>query len=281
MSEPKLIFTWLLISAFVIVSIILLGKAWESSIESRFLFIPFFFLMIIGLAYFIYNKSNYDKTNQYRFSKKLLDAREAEKKKIASELHDGLQQDLHSIGYELKRIRNTNFTPTEKIEKINKRIDETIDEIRRISSELYPHQLENLGMKKAITAMANNISDQSEIYFKVTIDDKVDALFNQAASIHIYRIIQELFNNIQKHSNATKASIKMSTDNLYLYIDVEDNGVGLENNYMKVENFRKGLGLSSIQERLKLMSGIFNFKSQLSKGSTIKITIPIKNIYNV
>ncbi|MEO8513453.1 MAG: sensor histidine kinase [Ignavibacteria bacterium] len=280
MSEKKLIFFWITISIFIVISIIILSKAWESPSTDKFLFIPFILLLIIVFGYFLYDKNNFKKSSQYTFSKKILDARETEKKKIASELHDGLQQDLHSIGYEIKQIQNTNFTPKEKLEKISSRIDDTIDELRRISSELYPHQLENLGMKKAVTGMANNLSDHSEIHFKITIDEKVDALFNQEASIHIYRVIQELFNNIMKHSDATKASIKMSTDNLYLYVEVEDNGKGLERNFMKVENFRKGLGISSIQERIKLMNGTFNFKSELSKGTTFKITIPAKNIYN-
>lgn len=281
MSDLKLILFWLTVTFFIVITIVLLDKAWAASDTDKFLFIPFLLLLLAGFGYIIFEKTNSEKTKEYKFSKKLLDAREAEKKKIASELHDGLQQDLHAIGYELKKIQNTNFTPKEKIEILSNRINGTIDEIRRISSELYPHQLENLGMKKAITAMANKLSDQSEIYVKIDIDDKVDALFNQAASIHIYRIIQELFNNILKHSNAEKASIKMNTDNIYLYVDVEDNGVGLENNLKKVDNFRKGLGLSSIQERLKLMGGFLNIKSQVSKGSIFKITIPVKNIYNI
>ncbi len=281
MTDFKLIIFWIIVSIFGIIFIIILGKAWESPSSDKYLFIPFLVLLILGFGYFLYEKRNYEKTNQYKFSKKLLDAREAEKKIIASELHDGLQQDLHSIRYELKKIQNTNFTPKEKIEKLTKRVDDTIDEIRRMSSALYPHQLENLGMKKAIIALANNLSDQSDIYFKKNIDEKVDALFSQEASIHIYRIIQELFNNILKHSNASEASIKITIDNIYLYIDVEDNGVGLENDFMKVEKVRKGLGLSSIQERLKLMSGTFSLKSKINMGSIFKIIVPIRNMYNV
>ncbi len=276
MSENKLIFMWLTSSVLLIFTIIIL----EQISENKFLFISFLLLVSIILAYYFYDRTNAEKINQQYYSKMLLDARETEKKKIASELHDGLQQNLHSIDMEIQKISKTNFTPKEKLNNISDRIIDTIDEIRRIASELYPHQLENLGLRKAIIGMANNISDISGIHFVTNIENDIDDLFNKDVSIQIFRIIQELYNNIIKHSGATKAVTAISKSKLYLHIDVEDNGFGFENNFIKVDDFRKGLGIRSIRERLKVMSGNLKIKSQQGIGTEFKITIPIKNIYN-
>ena len=276
MSENKLIFMWLTSSVLLIFTIIIL----EQISENKFLFISFLLLVSIILAYYFYDRTNAEKINQQYYSKMLLDARETEKKKIASELHDGLQQNLHSIDMEIQKISKTNFTPKEKLNNISDRIIDTIDEIRRIASELYPHQLENLGLRKAIIGMANNISDISGIHFVTNIENDIDDLFNKDVSIQIFRIIQELYNNIIKHSGATKAVTAISKSKLYLHIDVEDNGFGFENNFIKVDDFRKGLGIRSIRERLKVMSGNLKIKSQQGTGTEFKITIPINNIYN-
>ena len=280
MSEGKLAFFWITSLILLLITIILLGDAWDFQSTNRYLFVPFLILLCVIVGYYFFNKKNIEKSFQQEFSKKLLDAREVEKKKIASELHDGLQQDLHSIDFEIKRLYKTTFTPYEKLENLSKRIIEVIDEVRRISSELYPHQLDKLGLTKALTAMANNLSDSSQAYLSVKIDENIDSLFSQEASIHIYRIIQELFNNIVAHSNATKASLKITTNNILLFIDIEDNGKGFENSFKVVDNSRKGLGLQSVQERLKLMNGSMEVISRIGKGSLFKITIPTRNIYN-
>lgn len=276
MSENKLIVLWLSLSILLVITIIMFDK-----VRNEIWFFPFLFLLIFSIGYYFYDKSKNEKLIQLELSKKLLDAREAEKKKIASELHDGLQQVLHSIGFEIKKIQKTNFTPKDKLEKVSERINDTIDEIRKMSSELYPHQLVNLGLKKAVIGMANNLTYLSEVYFTTNISDEIDNLFNLESSLNVYRIIQELFNNIIKHSNATKANINMNTNNIFLFIEVEDNGKGMITNFKKVEFFRKGLGISSIQERLKLMKGKFVVNSQESIGTQFKITIPIRNIYNL
>jgi len=275
MSENKLIFIWITVTVLLIFTIVILSET-----ELTYL-LPFLLLLSIVFGYYFYDRNINETYSRRQNTKMLLDAREAEKKKIASELHDGLQQNLHSISLELQKISKTNFTPKEKLAGLSDRIIETIDEIRRISSEVYPHQLENLGLRKAIMGMANTFSDSSNIYFTVKIEDDVEKDINKSVSIHIFRIIQELFNNIFKHSGAAKASASISLSKLYMHINVEDNGCGFENNIKTVNDFRKGMGISSVRERLKVMNGTLNIKSMPGKGTIFKITIPIRNIYNL
>jgi len=280
MSESKYIFLYLTFSVLLLITIAILGYAWEAPNMNRYIFVPFLILLFVFVGYFLYDKSRSDGTTQQIISKKLYDARETERKKMASELHDGLQQDLHAIGFELKRISKSTFTPKERLEGLTEKINETIDEVRRISYELYPNQLEKLGLKRAIIGMGNDLGDSSDVYFSVKIDDEFEQLLNLEASIQIYRIVQELFNNVVQHSGAKRSDLTMSSDNMFLYIKLTDDGQGFEHNYKKMEVLRKGMGISSIEERLKLMRGKLEIKSQIGKGTEIKIHIPIKNLYN-
>lgn len=280
MSEKKLTFFWITSCILLVITIIILGEAWDAPGVNKLMFIPFLLLLSVSMFYYFFDKSRSEQSVQQQFSKKLLDVREAEKRKIASELHDGLQQDLHAINFEVQKISKTNFTPKEKLHVISNRIISMIDEIRRISAELYPHQLENLGLKKSIIGMTNNLSDLSDVHFTAKIDDEIDSLFKQEISIHIYRIIQELLNNVIIHSYATRAEVKIAVNKVFLYIDVKDNGKGLEYSIKKMDNFRKGLGIRSIRERLKFMKGTLDIKSESNKGTMFKIIIPLNRIYN-
>src|SRR5260221_2393000 len=158
MSENKFIFLWVTFSILFVLAITLIDHFLESG-KDRYIFFLFLILLCIFAGYYFFGKTSSNNSDQQLISKKLYDAREEEKKKMASELHDGLQQDLHAIGFELKRLSKTTFTPKEKIESLAEKVTETIDQIRRISSELYPNQLEKLGLKKAIIGMADNLGD--------------------------------------------------------------------------------------------------------------------------
>ncbi|RPI18193.1 MAG: hypothetical protein EHM58_06630 [Ignavibacteriae bacterium] len=280
MSEDKLSFTFIMVLVFAVITIIILDKAWNSPDGNRYLFIPFLLLLVVLIAMTYAAGQKKSKSKEEEFLKKLLSARETERKKIASELHDGIQQGLHSISFEAQRLARVSPITGYNVDHIADRINETIDDIRRISSELYPHHLEKLGLKKSIQQMANNLTDSTDVYFSTSIIDEIDSLFNEEASINIYRIIQELFNNIIKHSKAAKASIIIHTDKLYFYIIVEDNGRGFEDESNKLVNIRKGLGIISIEERLKILGGRLNISTSKEKGAKFKITLPLISIYN-
>jgi len=159
---------------------------------------------------------------------------------------------------------------------MTERINQTISDIRTISSDLFPHQLEKLGLKKSIEAMANNLTYSTNVFFDTKISNDINDLYSDEVSLNIYRIIQELTNNIVKHSNASKAIIEMYVDGPFTYITVWDDGKGLKINLKKLDSFREGLGISSIHQRLKLIGGSLNVYSEIDKGTKFKINIPVK-----
>ncbi len=158
---------------------------------------------------------------QEEFSRRLINAHESERRRIAAELHD-------SIGQSLAMIKNRVVQSAENIadEKTRQQLDlitaqttQTIGEVREISYNLRPYLLENLGLTKAVKSLLNKIAETGQIKIQIKLDD-VDDLFEPDAEMSIYRIIQENLSNILKHAAATEAQVllKKSERNLTILI---------------------------------------------------------------
>lgn len=210
------------------------------------------------------------------FTKQLINTQEAERKRIAGELHD-------SLGQKLLVIKNKLLSEM-KTQKENARLNElsgltsdTLKEVRSISHNLHPYQLEQLGLTKAIESIIKNVSDSAKIVFRADID-KIDSVFNQQSEINIYRVIQECMNNILKHSSASEVDISIKKSDNILSIHVFDNGKGfISEDHQNIKEGR-GIGLLGISERVKLLNGKFDIDSSFGKGTLIHIDIPYSNL---
>jgi signal transduction histidine kinase/ligand-binding sensor domain-containing protein len=202
------------------------------------------------------------------FSRRLIESQEAERKRIASELHDGLGQNLVVIknraalgikkGDDKERV-------AKEFHNISESATQALDEVREITNNLRPQLLDRLGLTKAIQAMLKKVSDVVEIESEI---DSIDNLFNESEEISIYRIIQESLNNVIKHSNAAKAMVKIKRTERQILLTIEDNGKGFD-----TANIKSGLGLVGLKERAQLLNGEFLMESKLGKGTTIQVAI--------
>ena len=228
--------------------------------------------IVIGVLVFIYKKRTRqlkkEKRIQIEFSKQLIQSQEEERKRIASELHDSLGQDLLVI----KNIALLNKMNDEHFEEISKTAGLAIDEVRRISYNLHPYQLDRLGLTKAIGSMFQNIEGASNIKFDVYIDN-VDNLFDKEKEINIYRIVQECVNNIVKHSASTESTVSVKQIDNQLCINISDNGNGFDYEIMKFES--KGFGLKNLENRVSFMGGKLEFKSDKEFKTQIMINLPV------
>jgi len=208
---------------------------------------------------------------QKEFSRKLIESQETERKRIASALHDSHGQNLLVISNELQRFQSTNSITEKDLDPLLETVKESIDEIRDISYNLHPHQLDRLGLKKAIESMIQRLDQTTEIQFSSQIDE-IDEVFQKELTINIFRIIQEALNNIVKHAGAQIATISIKKNRKKIYISVSDDGKGFD-----LKNTQNGLGLINMEERVKLLGGKFTIKSHTGKGTSIDIILP-KNI---
>ena len=211
-----------------------------------------------------------DKILQVEFSKQLIQSQESERRRIASELHDSLGQDLLVI----KNLALLNKKTNEHSDEISKTAGSAIDEVRRISYNLHPYQLDRLGLTKAIRSMFVNIEGASSIKFDLLIDD-VDNLFDKEKEINIYRIIQECVNNIIKHSKADEAKVMAKKQVEELVIEIADNGKGFNFETAKLKS--NGFGLKNLENRVSFLGGEIKFGTSGEYKTKINITIPIEN----
>lgn len=211
---------------------------------------------------------------QTKFTQQLIASQEAERKRIAKELHDGLGQNLAIISNRAAMGKNKNNEPeivAREFEEISNNALEALDEVQEITSNLHPHYLERLGLTKAIKSMLSKVSDVLEIVSEI---DPVDDLFPKEAEINVYRIVQESVNNIIKHSDASEAEIKVKRAGDEVVITIEDDGRGFDPSNVKAKG--GGLGLVGLKERANMIGGAIFIDSSVGRGTKIQVNLPIK-----
>ncbi len=256
----------------------------EKSLRQRTQFLFFgsamAFLAFIILAYIFYRNYRLIQRNkieqienemQTRIINATIDAKEKERKSIAEILHNSVSALLSSANLHLQATKSQlkENTPKE-ISKAQLIVNEASVKIRDLSHELISSILLKFGLAFAVHDTCQKYSNS-----KITLrsDDKNIRRYNQDFEIKIYNIIEELINNILKHSNATNATIMLvHRDDNMLSVRLSDDGKGFDVNAIKNKD---GLGLSHIKARVKVMQGVFNIKSSKGNGTNIFILVPI------
>ncbi len=199
-----------------------------------------------------------------------IEGQNKERKRIAQDLHDGIGGNLASIKLNLASIIKS--TKDEKLKKVMKHIDDTYNEVRAISHNLLPAKIMNEAFTMSIQNFINEISENKLLDIKfIVFPEKELNLLPDEIKIEIYRIIQELLNNIVKHSKAKSVEIQLIMQDKYVSLMVEDNGIGFDTN-----NHSQGIGLSNIRSRISAMKGKVSIESLFGKWTLVNIELPIK-----
>ena len=211
---------------------------------------------------------------------KIITAQEDERKRLASDLHDGIIQSLIAIWYRLQRLTSDAYrVPAEwghELTNLTDMLGEQIQDIRRILYDLRPIILDNYGLVPAIQSHAGKIQEQNGIKINLSIKGE-DLRFTPQIEITLFRILQEALNNVVKHSGATTVNIKFAANDHQVRMSISDNGTGLKEVKLNLPQSETCLGLVSIQERALLLNGTCTIDSWPGQGTRIKITIPINN----
>jgi signal transduction histidine kinase len=215
-----------------------------------------------------------------KLSSQLMTAQENERKRISRELHDELGQSLTIIKMRLRFIQenlmNDQTVLREECENSMLYINQVIENMRRLSQDLSPSILEDLGLAAALRCVIGNFTKNSTIQIAQDIAD-INDLLPQDSQIILYRILQEALTNISKHSVAVQASVVIRSHADRVSFSVEDNGKGFPIEQNAARNAtQKGLGLKSMSERVRMLGGSLNVWSQEGKGTRINFSIPIK-----
>jgi signal transduction histidine kinase len=207
---------------------------------------------------------------QESFSRQLINSQESERQRIAAELHDSLGQHLLIIKNSALlgiNVLNGHDRGKEQLSDISETASRAIDEVREISYNLRPYQLDDLGLTKAIEYILAKVASSSKIRFSSELD-RIDDVFSPEAEINIYRIVQESLNNIVKHSRAESAKVSIKRDARHIDIIIQDDGRGLD-----TEKTNGGFGLKGISERARILGAKYVIHSAAGQGTTITLSL--------
>lgn len=199
----------------------------------------------------------------------ILEAQENERKRIAEGLHNGLGQLLYAAKLNLDHVHSDDPDDLPTRRKVDELLVEAIDQTRRISHELMPITLSDLGLEAAIRDICCKFNHHS-LDFKCWTFNLNNPL-EKYLQLAIYRIAQELANNIVKHAGATQASITLREEADFIIIQGEDNGKGFNPSQVK----SAGLGLKTIHDRVQLLNGTMEIDSSPDQGTLITIYLPL------
>jgi PAS domain S-box-containing protein len=209
---------------------------------------------------------------------RLIVAQEEERKNIARELHDDLNQQVAALAIGLGKLEqqmpNSDDGMSKTLKKLEHRTQQLSERIRQISHQLHSSTLEHVGLPEALKLFCSEFTDQKEI--SVTLDIRDDMKFIPSdAALCLYRVAQESLRNVAKHSGAKNAEVRLARNHQSLELRIADHGAGFNT---KQRNLR-GLGLISIEERVKLLHGKFEVKSQPGCGTELRVNIPLGNCH--
>jgi signal transduction histidine kinase len=211
---------------------------------------------------------------QQAFSTRLIASQEGERQRIAAELHDSLGQLLLIIKNRVELAARDAAAPhavAEQLAEIGTSAAQALGEVRSIAHNLRPPNFDRLGLTMAIEEMAENIADATTLECVVDLES-VDGLFILDDQILVYRILQESLNNIVKHAGATRVAIEAWREGDVVHLTVRDNGRGFDG----VDRPR-GLGLTSIAERVRMLGGTHTINSSRGRGTELTVQLPVRS----
>ena len=200
---------------------------------------------------------------------------EEEVRRIAHTVHDEAGQLLVAVRLALSDLaRDLRPAIQDRLEEVTGLLNQVEEQLRRVSHELRPTILDDLGLVPALEFLAGGISKRAKI--AICVESSLDNRLSQAVETPVYRIVQEALTNITKHSKAKKVRIQLQRDAGKLCCSIHDDGVGFDVSAVLSRRGQRGLGLVGIQERLNAMGGTLRIQSATGQGTQLLITIPME-----
>ena len=203
---------------------------------------------------------------------------EEERRRIARDLHDGPTQVLTNVSMRLelieRMIENNPTVAQKELFRSNGQIVAAISQIRRLLFDLRPVAVDEIGLVKATMDLAGQFQRDNKLPVEVQAQEEVGKLLSPAKQVSIYRLLQEILNNIKKHADASEVKISFDVAGDDIIICVKDNGKGFDPTHIPAGHY----GIIGMKERADYSGGRLDIESVIGEGSLFKITIPVSNI---
>lgn len=201
---------------------------------------------------------------------------EQEVKRIAHAVHDEAGQLLVAVNLAVAEVARDLHPPLrDRLMEVTVLLNQIEEQLRRLSHELRPTVLDDLGLVPALQFLAEGVSKRANL--PIHIEASLDGRLSPAIETALYRTVQEALTNVTRHSHAKSAKIQLMRDGRVLSCSVQDDGVGFDIPGVLSRKGQEGLGLIGIQERLTAIGGTLRIDSPRGQGTKLLITIPVED----
>ncbi len=202
-------------------------------------------------------------------------SQEIVRRQIGGDLHDEIGTLLSATRMSLTQITKYEDNPAKRISLVNQTeelLNETLNNVRRLSKELMPSTLDEFGLIIALKDFTEKMTEFTEVMVCFS-HGELSEVFDKKVELALYRTAQELVNNALKHAKASVINIQLQVRNNNLVLQVSDNGIGFD--LAEVNKPNRGIGIKNIESRISVIKGKIKFDIEKGKGSSFEITVAL------
>jgi PAS domain S-box-containing protein len=205
-------------------------------------------------------------------SRKLVQAQEQERARIARELHDDINQRLAMLGIELERLQDNPSEVQSQVQELRKQTIEISNDVQALSHDLHSSQLEYLGAIGGMKSWCKEFGERQGMQIDCRQD--VRSTLPQEIGLCLFRVLQEALHNAAKHSGVKRMEVQIHEESGQIHLTISDLGKGFD---VEAAKKGRGLGLTSMQERVRLVNGITEIQAKPMGGTTIHVRVPLRS----
>jgi PAS domain S-box-containing protein len=234
-------------------------------------------LYIIGVIFDVTERKQAEQ-ERLELSGRLINAQEQERSHLARELHDDFGQRLSLVASEMSRVaemmKGTDSVVSEQVEHVCTFLSDVISDLHLLSHRLHSSKLESMGLVESVRSTCEEFSRQCGTRVQFAHKDIPKSISSETA-LCLFRIVQEGLHNVGKHSQASRAAVRLTRTPEGISLTMSDNGVGfdLAGNYVS-----RGIGIQSMKERTRMLGGTLEVLSRPQHGTQIAVTLPLKSL---
>jgi signal transduction histidine kinase len=205
-------------------------------------------------------------------ARKLVEAQEQERARIGRELHDDINQRLAMLAVELEQLQDNPSEVRSRVQELREQMTELSKDVQALSHELHSSKLEYLGVVAGIKSWCKEFSERQRMEIEFTSD--VCSTLPSDIGLCLFRVLQEATHNAVKYSEAKRVQVQLREKSGEIHLIILDSGKGFD---VEGASQGKGLGLTSMRERVRLVNGTISIESKPRSGTTIHVRVPLES----
>jgi PAS domain S-box-containing protein len=206
-----------------------------------------------------------------RMSRKLIESQEQERARIGRELHDDINQRLAMLALELEQLQGNPSAVSTRLQELRKQTTELSNDVQALSHELHSSKLEYLGVVSGIKSWCKEFGERQKM--EIDFKSDVSSVLPLDVGVCLFRVLQESLHNAAKHSAVKRIEVQLREVSNEIHLIVTDLGRGFD---VEAAIQGQGLGLTSMQERVRLLNGSIDIQSKAMGGTTIHVRVPLE-----